>query len=442
MDDEDVEYNFDEDGGDGGEGGDAVDETENTYYDAKNKIDSAPQEAVKGFLEVLKLDTAKGKWSFKAFKQLVRTYLKLRDFPAMLKRYDELLQLQWTGRSRNDIEKAINKLVEAASSAGPEILVPLYDITLRHIGGDMRNYEKLWFNIKLKAAQLAFDTNNYDRLTKELEGLKAYCRDPDNAKIYDVKKGTQLMSLYALEIQMYTEKKDKKKLRELYQEASDVKSAIPPPKILGIIKECGGKMFMQQQQWNEADEAFFSAFKNYDDAGHPRRLQCLKYLVLANMLSGSTINPFDSMDAKPYKNDPEIVAMTELIDAYTRKDIKQFERILKTHAKTITQDPFIYQYLEPLLKKTRVQVLLNITKPYTKISIAFIAKELDITTDEVEALCVGLILDGESNGVIDQVNGILILGADAGQSERRYSALGKWSQQIQAIQNNFHTRIV
>jgi len=44
-----------------------------------------------------------------------------------------------------------------------------------------------------------------------------------------------------------------------------------------------------------------------------RRTTCLKYLVLANMLMKSGINPFDSQEAKPYKNNPEILAMTNLV---------------------------------------------------------------------------------------------------------------------------------
>ena len=41
--------------------------------------------------------------------------------------------------------------------------------------------------------------------------------------------------------------------------------------------------------------------------------------VLSNMLSKSNINPFDSQEAKPYKNDPEIIAMTRLrYDFYKR----------------------------------------------------------------------------------------------------------------------------
>ena len=44
-----------------------------------------------------------------------------------------------------------------------------------------------------------------------------------------------------------------------------------------------------------------------------RRTACLKYLVIANMLMKSAINPFDSQEAKPYRIDPEILAMTNLV---------------------------------------------------------------------------------------------------------------------------------
>ena len=114
---------------------------------------------------------------------------------------------------------------------------------------------------------------------------------------------------------MYTATKNNKRLKSLYQKALQIKSAIPHPKIMGVIRECGGKMHMAQREWELARNDFFEAFKNYDEAGVQRRVQCLKYLVLANMLMNSDINPFDSQEAKPYKNDPEILAMTNLVSA-------------------------------------------------------------------------------------------------------------------------------
>lgn len=79
----------------------------------------------------------------------------------------------------------------------------------------------------------------------------------------------------------------------------DIKSAIPHPKIMGVIRECGGKMHMREKEWEKSYNDFFEAFKNYDEAGSPRRIQCLKYLVLANMLMLSQINPFESTEVKP-----------------------------------------------------------------------------------------------------------------------------------------------
>ncbi len=73
------------------------------------------------------------------------------------------------------------------------------------------------------------------------------------------------------------------------------------------------------------------AFKNYDEAGSLRRIQCLKYLVLATMLMESDVDPFDAQEAKPYRQDPDVLAMTNLVDAYQRNNIAEFEKTLKNN---------------------------------------------------------------------------------------------------------------
>ncbi|KAJ1623781.1 hypothetical protein T492DRAFT_912336, partial [Pavlovales sp. CCMP2436] len=85
------------------------------------------------------------------------------------------------------------------------------------------------------------------------------------------------------------------------------------------------------------------------------------------MLISSDINPFDSQDAKPYKNDPEVVAMTDLVSAYMQNEIRTFEKILKLNKRTIMDDDFIRDHIEEVLKSIRTQVLLKLIKPYTRI---------------------------------------------------------------------------
>ena len=81
------------------------------------------------------------------------------------------------------------------------------------------------------------------------------------------------------------EQKNNKKLKELYQRALTIKSAIPHPRILGIIRECGGKMHMAERQWTKAATDFFEAFKSYDEAGQARRVPVSKSTLYLQICS-------------------------------------------------------------------------------------------------------------------------------------------------------------
>merc|ERR1711976_1056657 len=116
------------------------------------------------------------------------------------------------------------------------------------------------------------------------------------------------------------------------------------------------------------------------------------------MLAVSQINPFDSPEAKPYKDNNEIMAMTSLHTAFEEKNIKEVEHILKRNKQSLLDDPFIRLYIEELLKTIRTEVLLILIKPYTHIKIQHISKELNITAEAVVGLLVGLILDSKVEG--------------------------------------------
>lgn len=278
----------------------------------------------------------------------------------------------------------------------------------------------------------------YGRLQKIVRELHRSCQLEDGSD--DPKKGGEQLQLYALEIQMYISTKNTKKLKSLYQKALLIKSAIPHPKTMGVIRECGGKMHMHQREWEKARNDFFEAFKNYDEAGDKRRVNMLKYLVMSTMLTNSDINPFDSQEAKPYKEHPEIIAMTNLVAAYMGNRIREFEKIIKTNQEAILGDAFIKLYIEDLLKNIRTQVLLKVIKPYTRIRISFIATELNIPATEVEPLLVTLILDGHVDGHIDQLGQLLLLNKEPG-SAKKYDAIDKWSTQLGALQQTVFSKL-
>ena len=341
--------------------------------------------------------------------------------------------------TRSAGEKKVNSLLDfvslqAKQSDSGTILEDFYAATLEPLEGG-RN-ERLWFKTTLKLCQVLLEKDQLGQLARAIKQLRVSCQTKDGAD--DHRKGTQLLEVYAVEIQMYTKQKDTKVLKKLYQKALSVsQSAIPHPRIMGIIRECGGKMHMGERVWSEAGTDFFEAFKNYDEAGVSRRIQCLKYLVLAYMLMESEVDPFDAQETKPYKNDAEILAMTNLIAAYQRNDIAEFESILKNNQKTIMDDAFIRQYIEDLLRKIRTQVLLELIKPYTSVRLPFISSQLNVPEKDVEALVIHLILDGKVKGKVDQVNATLQLQGAGGVEQEKYASLEKWGQGV----GNLHAAV-
>eukprot|EP00118_Oscarella_pearsei_P019238 m.203471 g.203471 ORF g.203471 m.203471 type:complete len:444 (+) comp39625_c0_seq1:507-1838(+) len=402
---------------------------ENQYYNSKAFKENDPQAALSSFQKVLELETEKGEWGFKALKQMMKLNFRLGKFEEMMARYKQLLTYVKGAVTRNYSEKSINSILDYISTSNQmELLQEFYETTLEALR-NAKN-ERLWFKTNTKLGKLYFDRDEFGKLAKVVKQLHFSCQTEDGQD--DLKKGTQLLEVYALEIQMYTAQKNNKKLKALYEQSLRIKSAIPHPLIMGVIRECGGKMHLREGEYEKAHTDFFEAFKNYDESGSPRRTTCLKYLVLANMLMKSGINPFDSQEAKPYKNDPEILAMTNLVSAYQNDDINEFEKILRINRRAIMEDPFIWEHIEDLLRNIRTQVLIKLIKPYTRIQIPFISRELNVEPEDVEALLVSCILDKTIQGRIDQARQVLLLEQKA-PGAAGYAALDKWTVQLKSL---------
>ncbi|KAL0088431.1 PCI domain-containing protein [Phycomyces blakesleeanus] len=427
LEDDDQDYDFDYEDGSDDEEPDV--DLENKYYNAKARKEDDPEGAISEFQSVVDTEEEKGDWGFKALKQMIKISFQLGKHEETLKYYHELLTYVKSAVTRNYSEKSINNILDYVSTAdNMSFMEKFYQTTLDSLL-ETKN-ERLWVKTNLKLAKLWLDRKEYGRLNKILRQLHSACQKDDGTD--DQRKGTHLLEVLALEIQMYTETKNNKKLKELYQQCLHVKSAIPHPRIMGVIRECGGKMHMGEKQWDDAQTDFFESFKNYDEAGSPQRIQVLKYLVLATMLTESQINPFDSQETKPYKNDKEIAAMTSLVSAYQKKEIREFEKILKTNHNSIMGDPFIRTYIDDVLKNIRTQVLIKLIKPYTRIELGFISKQLNIPVEEVEELLVGLILNEKIAGRIDQVNARLELDRRLTDA-LRYEAIDKWSNNVSCL---------
>jgi COP9 signalosome complex subunit 2 len=164
------------------------------------------------------------------------------------------------------------------------------------------------------------------------------------------------------------------------------------------------------------------------------------------MLMKSDINPFDSQETKPYKNDPRIAAMTDLVDAYQRDDIHQYESILQNN-KDVMADPFIAENIDEVTRNMRTKGVMKLVAPYTRFTLEFVAKQLKISVMEVQDIICFLIVDGKLNGKIDQVDGIVEIKSsdDMGRTQAMQqwkSAIGTLSKTILNECDGFKTEEV
>jgi len=173
----------------------------------------------------------------------------------------------------------------------------------------------------------------------------------------------------------------------------NLKATVVDPRTSGVIHVEGGKMLMGVGKWSKAYEEFYEGFRGYQvrrhahynslpcdswfvclissvappqEANDSRAKDALKYMVLANMLALSDINPFAAHETKAFQEETEIMAMQMLRSAYEANDIDCFERTLKNEAICILDDSFITRCLELLRLRMRDQVLLALLRPYQR----------------------------------------------------------------------------
>ncbi|EEH03585.1 COP9 signalosome complex subunit [Histoplasma capsulatum G186AR] len=394
QDSDQEEYDFEYEDADEDEAGDVG--IENKYYNAKQIKADNPEEAINEFSEIPALEEEKGDWGFKGLKQAIKLEFKLGRYEDQcaqaVEHYRELLTYIKSAVTRNYSEKSINNMLDYIEKGSDDAkayhcMEKFYSLTLDSFQNT--NNERLWLKTNIKLARLWLDRRE---------------------------NSTTL---------------EHKRLKALYQRALTVRSAVPHPKIMGIIRECGGKMHLSEENWKEAQSDFFESFRNYDEAGSMQRIQVLKYLVLTTMLMKSNINPFDSQETKPYKSDPRISAMTDLVDAFQRDDIHAYEEILRNNPDVLS-DPFIAENIDEVSRNMRTKAVLKLIAPYTRFSLAFISKQIKISLPEVQDILSFLILDQKiPDATIDQETGAVVI--NRADDHERLQALGTWTSQLNSL---------
>ena len=178
--------------------------------------------------------------------------------------------------AKAEVEEAINKILEAVNNklTDNEKRKQMYELILEDL---KKSNERLWFNTSLRMGGIYMDTNDMKNLNDMLLLLKTACKKVDavsddllDVDVYDMSKGNHLLEVFALEIQMCIKTKETRRMKQIYNLTQKFSTIIEDPRIMGIIKECGGKMYMSEKRWDAALDEFNASFKSLVESGNSR----------------------------------------------------------------------------------------------------------------------------------------------------------------------------
>lgn len=114
-----------------------------------------------------------------------------------------------------------------------ECMEKFYSLTLDSF--QSTNNERLWLKTNIKLARLWLDRKEYLPLTNKLRELHKACQREDGSD--DPSKGTYSLEVYALEILMYAETRNNKRLKVgTSRNGMPRSSPLTPP--LGFVPTC------------------------------------------------------------------------------------------------------------------------------------------------------------------------------------------------------------
>ncbi|ODV91101.1 hypothetical protein CANCADRAFT_2819 [Tortispora caseinolytica NRRL Y-17796] len=414
--DDDMNYEYDEDAFyDEDDEDDDQSRIANSYYEAKQARQTDSNEAIDKFKSVESMDNVEFK--FKATKQLMKLQFKLdleRDLLDTLKSL--LLLSKNTTLQRQYVEKSVlNALAYISSSSNLDFVRRAHSQTMDAVDPGSR----LWLQTGLRLAALFNESHNYAEMEPLLNAIRTHVSGSG--------LGAFEIDFYALSIQYFLSRHNYSEANTAYVKAKAIQSAIPHPKSMAIIHECGAKMFMHEHSWTNARTAFFAAFQNYDNIGSSRRVNMLGCFILASLLSddAESIGTFDSSEARPYRNEPELLPLIQIATAYAERNMSELNAVLSQNADTLKD---VSLMTSSIVKKLASVIILEKLETERTCDIDVLAQHTMLPVQQILLLAEDLIVSETVSALISlDTRQIQLVGA-ADEIGHRLSAMQAWTE--------------
>ncbi|RLV90447.1 COP9 signalosome complex subunit 2 [Spathaspora sp. JA1] len=382
---------------------------ESKYYTAKGFKDDEPETALKELRKIaVDSDSSVGdniEWIFKSYKQLIKLNFKNQNLDQALEYLQEMFILV-PQLSKSYVEESISKMITRYSTVDNKTFMhTFYDLVLNHIG---QSNDRIWLKVNTNLLNIYLENQEYDKCPELIQKI--------HTKLEDVSESTRksfTLETIAAEIDYMSRTKNLKLSRmiQLYRKSLDITTAVTHPKILGTIRECGGKVQFYRCNYEKARLEFYESFKSYDEAGSPLKNKILKYLALCSLLTENEFNPFDTRETRTYTQMPEFSNLLLLVQEYHKSDLTKFGQVLdkmQQEKDELYLDDIFTHASKQILSNLRSNALMNYLRAYKSISSEVICNKLQLDQSQLELLVLKLVNEGRLADIkIDFLNKII-----------------------------------
>jgi hypothetical protein len=166
---------------------------------------------------------------------------------------------------------------------------------------------------------------------------------------------------------------------------------LPSLRVSGVVKEAKGLQFLHNNDYQAAKNLLREAFTDFNNAGSDKRTSVLPYYTIAFMLCRERgLDPYHAQELMALQFHPQVAPMRQLFDAYINNDIVKFDEKLESAKKSFMSE-FYNQKLSDIRYDVLAHAIATFTKPYSTISIPFIASQLKSEEEEVRKCIFDLI---------------------------------------------------
>jgi len=183
-----------------------------------------------------------------------------------------------------------------------------------------------------------------------------------------------------------------------------------PHLLTAQIEMVSGTLSTLTKDYDKAYSYFFEAFEGFDAGGDRRAEACLTYMMLAKVVGGKhkeIHGIITSKSALKYDGSQGMKICQELAVCAKEKSVKDLAALQVKYREFIDSDRLMEKTLQSFHDSLLRENVITVLKPYSRVQMTHVAKQIDLPLRQVEKQIVEMILDEEIKGDVDHRNGVV-----------------------------------